>query len=222
MRVGVPAATDRHDNKMAQHDRYERTMMRPLMGEMLNGKRLAIWARHTLWCLATLAGSMFVMACARAADPIVTDVVINAPIDKVWSLLSSGEGYVLMGAAQADMDLRIGGRLRSHDDPRGVLGDARGMQWEIVAYEPQRLLASRPVQVPADLPQGALLLQTWTLVYFNSIAGATTHVRVAMLGYGDDPESQAARAATATRTRTHLERLVKHFRAQCARCERPQ
>ena len=178
-----------------------------------------------LWCAVVCC--FFVMLFlavpqARADEPLVTEAMVNVPIDTVWTVFTTGAGYELMGAAHADVDLRIGGRIRSHSDPKGVLGDAGDTEWEILAYEPQHLLASRPVQIPSDFPQRDAVLKTWHLVYLNSIAGTTTHIRVVTLGYSIDPASLAARAATAQRIRASLDRLVNHYRPGCARCAKPE
>lgn len=167
----------------------------------------------TLW--------LALMANTHAADALVTEAVVNAPLDTVWATFTTAAGYRELGAAQADIDLRLGGRVRTHD-ANGTLGDANGMEREILAFDPQHMLASRPVQVPAAFPQRDAFLQTWTVIYFNSIAGVTTHVRVVTLGFDDSTDSQAARAATEQRHRATLDALVKRYRPQCAHCARQQ
>ena len=46
----------------------------------------------------------------------------------------------------------IGGEIRSHYDPKGSSGDAETIVNEILAYEPERMLAIRIKQAPASLP----------------------------------------------------------------------
>jgi uncharacterized protein YndB with AHSA1/START domain len=174
----------------------------------------ALFASVTIW--------LALLSTGRAADALVTEAVVNAPIEAIWTVFTTADGYRQLGATQADVDLRIGGRLRTHGNANGTLGDANGMEREVLAYDPQHLLTTRPVQVPANFPQRDAFLRTWTVIYFNSIAGATTHVRVVTLGLDDSVDSQAVRAATEQRHRATLDQLVKRYRPQCAHCERPQ
>ena len=39
--------------------------------------------------------------------------VIDAPIEEVWKIFSTSEGYKALGPALAEVDLRIGGTIRS-------------------------------------------------------------------------------------------------------------
>lgn len=172
--------------------------------------------------VASVTLSLALLSSARAAEPLVTEAVVNAPVATLWGLFTTAAGYEALGAAKADVELRVGGRVRLQDDAGGTLDDADSLQREILAFDPQHMLATRPVQVPAQFPDRDAFLQTWTVIYFNSIAGATTHVRVVTLGYDDSPASQAARAATERRHRTTLDGLVKRYRPQCAHCTRPQ
>jgi uncharacterized protein YndB with AHSA1/START domain len=63
---------------------------------------------------------------ALAADEVsfVNEGVIPAPIDEVWRVFSTSEGYKALGPALAEVDLRVGGVIRSRYRADGVLGDA--------------------------------------------------------------------------------------------------
>lgn len=50
--------------------------------------------------------------------------------------------------ALAEGDLRIGGEIRTHYKPDGQLGDAEGIVNEILAFEPERMLAIRVKRRP--------------------------------------------------------------------------
>ena len=53
----------------------------------------------------------------------VTEGFINAPVAEVWRLFTTSAGYQATGVDQAEVDLRVGGLIRSHYDPKGTLGD---------------------------------------------------------------------------------------------------
>jgi len=58
-----------------------------------------------------------------STEPLVRERVIEAPVEELWRVFSTGAGFTKLGPAQAEVDLRIGGRIRTHYDPQGVLGD---------------------------------------------------------------------------------------------------
>ena len=53
------------------------------------------------------------------------------------------EGYTALGPALAEVDLRVGGAIRSRYRADGVLGDAKTIENVILAFEPPRMIALR-------------------------------------------------------------------------------
>ncbi len=156
---------------------------------------------------------------ALAAEPQVTEAFINAAPAEVWRLFTTAEGYKATGVAQADVDLRIGGEIRSHYEPKGKLGDAETIVNEILAYEPERMLAIRVKQAPASLPNRAGLDGTWTVLYFNPAGENMTQVRIIGLGYRDTAESQAMRKFFAEGNRWTLDHIARQYWPKCASCK---
>lgn len=154
-----------------------------------------------------------------AAEPQVTEGFINASPAEVWRVFTTAEGFKATGAAQAQVDLRIGGEIRSHYDPKGRLGDAETIVNEILAYEPERMLAIRVKQSPASLPNRAALDGTWTVLYFSPAGDNMTQVRIIGLGYNNSAESQAMRKFFADGNRSTLEHIAKQYWPKCALCK---
>jgi uncharacterized protein YndB with AHSA1/START domain len=123
----------------------------------------------------------------------VNEGIVNAPIEDVWHVWSTSDGYRALGVALADVDLRIGGIIRSRFSPDGSLGDQQTIENEILAYEPPRMIAIRIHKIPADFPFKHAWKHTWTVVTLTPLDGGRTQVRAASLGYGTDQESQAMR-----------------------------
>src|SRR5687768_1631355 len=146
--------------------------------------------RVSQW-LAVLAAA-FMVSAVHAAEPQVTEGFVNAPVADVWRIFTTSEGFKATGVAHAEVDLRIGGTIRTHYDPKGTLGDPGTIVNEILAYEPERMLTIRIKQAPASFPYRTAMRSTWTVLYFTP-SGEMTHVRIVGLGYQDDPESQAMR-----------------------------
>lgn len=178
--------------------------------------------------LALLAGLN--TAALQAAEPQVTEGFVNAPVAEVWRLFTTSEGYKALGPTQAEVDLRVGGTIRSHygapadpasgSDRGGKLGDPETIVNEILAYDPQRMLAIRISQAPAGFPYPAAKEGTWTVIYFTKSGEDMTHVRIVGLGYRDDPQSQAMRRFFAEGNRWTLDHIAKQYWPKCALCEK--
>jgi len=176
-------------------------------------------ARRRVLHLLTAAAGWFAAA-AWGAEPQVTEGFINAPAAEVWRLFTTSEGYLATGAAHAEVRLAVGGEIRSHYDPKGKLGDAQTIVNEILAYEPERMLAIRIKQAPASFPHRAAVAGTWTVIYFNPAGENMTHVRIVGLGYDDSTGSQAMRQFFAEGNRWTLDHVAKRYWPKCKLCEK--
>jgi len=155
---------------------------------------------------------------ASASAPQVTEGFVNAPIAEVWRLFTTSDGFKTTGAAQAEVDLRVGGLIRAHYDPKGSLGDPETVVNEILAYEPQRMLALRIKQPPASFPYRDAVAGTWTVIYFTPSGQDMTHVRIVGLGYRDEAQSQAMRQFFENGNRATLDHIAQRYWPKCKLC----
>lgn len=179
-----------------------------------HGRAFRRWSAGMFFCIAWL----WTAGAVQAAEPQVTEGFINAAPAEVWRIFTTAEGYKQTGAAQAEVDLRIGGTIRSHYDPKGQLGDAKTIVNEILAYEPERMLALRIKQAPADFAWPEAITDTWTVIYLTPAGDNMTQVRIIGLGYTDSAQSQAMRKFFAEGNRTTLEHIAKGYWPKCAKC----
>jgi uncharacterized protein YndB with AHSA1/START domain len=177
-----------------------------------NGVRVVVMLGLVLGGLALLTRP------ALAAGPEVTEGFINTSPAEVWRIFTTAEGYKLTGAALAEVDLKIGGMIRSHYNPEGKLGDAETIVNEILAYEPERMLAIRIKQAPAGFPYKDAVAGTWTVIYMTPAGDNMTQVRIIGLGYTDTPQSQAMRKYFAEGNRWTLDHIGKRFWPKCPKC----
>lgn len=153
-------------------------------------------------------------AAARPADtsPLVVEAVLKAPVSEVWKLFSTPEGYRKFGVAQCEMDFRVGGRIRSHYDPQGVLGDDGTIEQEVLAYEPERMVAFRISRPPRDFPfSRATWEPTWSVATLTDLGSGRTHLRLSGLGYTTSEESQKMREFFANGNAWVMQHLQKQF-----------
>ena len=123
----------------------------------------------------------------------VNEGTVNAPINEVWKVWSTSEGYKAVGVALADVDLRVGGLIRARYAADGTLGDDQTIENEILAFEPPRMIAIRIHKTPSNFPFKDAWKHTWTVVTLTALPDGRTHVRAASLGFGTDSESVAMR-----------------------------
>lgn len=126
-------------------------------------------------------------------SPQVTEGVVRASAAEVWAVFTTAEGFMKLGVAKCDLDFRVGGLIRSHYNPDGVLGDEGTIQNQFIAYEPMRMIAFRVHQPPKGFPFPNAWKDTWSVVTLTDLGDGTTHVRLAGLGYDATEESQKMR-----------------------------
>jgi len=150
-------------------------------------------------------------------SPIVAEGMVNAPPAEVWRVFTTGEGFKSLGPAKADVDLRVGGLIRAHYKPDGVLGDAGTIQNRILAFEPQRMLTIQIDSPPAGFPFMDVYKNMWTVITLTD-AGADgglgrTHLRIAAMGFGPEEQSLKMRDFFRTGNDWTLKTLQSKFDA---------
>ncbi len=145
--------------------------------------------------------------------PLVIEGDVDATPAVVWNLFTTKEGLESWMAAHADVDLRIGGVMRAHYDPKGVLGDPRTIGNTILAYEPERMLTIKATGLPEGFPFPTAIASMWTVIYFDSAADSRTHVRIVSLGIPDDEEGKKLYTFFERGNRVTLEHLQKRAKA---------
>lgn len=121
--------------------------------------------------------------------------VVAAPVDDVWAAFTTGDGIVkAWGVAKAEVDFRIGGTIKTHDEPDGVIGDGGTIVHTILAYEPGRMLALKTTRPPDTAPEFVKLIcrEGWFVVRLEPLTAHRTRFTATMMGFGDGPDFDAA------------------------------
>lgn len=148
---------------------------------------------------------------AHAADRIVSEAMIDAPVATVWAAWTTTDGLKAWLAPQADIDLRLDGLMRANYNPQGTLGDPGTIENRILAYEPERLLVIRVAQAPEGFPFRTIAGEMWTVLHFTPTPDGKTHLRVVGLGFGPGEEAQKMRAFFQQGNDFTLAQLHKHL-----------
>ncbi len=133
-------------------------------------------------------------AATANTNPVVTEGDFDVPVEKLWWVFSTDDGFKMLGAAKAKIDFRVGGKMQSHYNPAGVIGDEGTIENTILAYEPNRVLAWRITKPPKNFPFMNAYQGVWCVATFTDVGEGKSHLRLAQVGYTAEEESQKMRA----------------------------
>ena len=163
---------------------------------------------------AVMVTVITVVALAADQPPLIHEGVVDASVDEVWLAFTSKDGLESWMAAHAAIDLWIGGRMMTHYDPKGTLGDPKTIENTILAFEPKRMLSFKVSKPPEGFPFPNAVKNMWTVIYFEPLSPLKTQFREVSLGFGDDEESQKMREFFDRGNAATLAQLQKHFGAK--------
>ena len=170
--------------------------------------------------MTTIRVVLFTLAAAAAAvpaagqTPLVHEAIVEAPAEQVWAAFTTAEGLRSWMAPHVEIDLRVGGLMRTNYNASGSLGDPATITNRLLAFDPQRMLAMQVSRPPDGLPFPNAIRQMWTVIYFDRVDDRRTRVRSVGLGFTDDPESQKMRAFFDQGNAATLKALQKRFAAE--------
>lgn len=148
---------------------------------------------------------------AQNVSPVVTEAIVEAPLDSVWAAWTTSDGLRAWLAPETDIDLRVGGLMRANYDPAGELGDGNTIENAVLSFEPQRMLSIRVIKAPTDFPFPNAIRDMWTVLYFYEAGPDRTKLRIVSLGFGRDEESQRMRTFFEHGNRVTVQALQRRF-----------
>lgn len=121
-------------------------------------------------------------------------VELGATPEEIFKCFTTGDGLVkLWSVAQAEVDFRVGGQIRTRYDREKRIGEPGTITNTILAYEPDRMLA-----IKATAPDGAgehirAICETgWSVLTLEPVGPRRTRLTVTGFGYGEGPEFDKA------------------------------
>ena len=134
-----------------------------------------------------------------------------APLEDVWTAVTTKQGQESWMVAHSEIDLAIGGRMRTHYDPKGKLGDPKTIENTIICYDPKRMFSIKVSKPPEGFPFPNAVKNMWTIMYFEADVPEATRVRIVGLGFGEDDESKQMRAFFDRGNAFTLKKLQERF-----------
>ena len=157
-----------------------------------------------LFCWSAMPSS------AAELEPVVTEAVVNAPVESVWKAFTEKSVIEQWMVAKTEIELKIGSTWRTSYSKDSNLNDDTAIHHSILAFDPGRMLAFRTIRTPKNFPFPAIT-KTWTVGYFEPAGAGKTRVTVRMMGFEDDDQGRQMRAFFERGNKTELDALVKYF-----------
>ena|SRR5436190_9620254 len=147
---------------------------------------------------------------AATTDPVVTEAVLNAPVQAVWKAWTTTAGLEAWLVGKTEIDLKVGGIWLTNYNKESNLEDDTTIQHTILAFDPGHMITFRTTKPPANFPYPGIT-QTWTVTYFESAGTGKTRVTARMFGFGEDEQSQKMRAFFERGNKSEMDKAVKFF-----------
>jgi uncharacterized protein YndB with AHSA1/START domain len=152
--------------------------------------------------------------CADEVNPLVHEGIVDAPLEQVWAAYTTQAGLESWMVAHAEIDLKVGGLMKTTYDPKVAVDDAKAIHNTILSYEPMRMVSFRVTKAPQGFPFPNAIKNMWTVVYFEAQGEKATRVREVSMGFGNDDESKKMREFFNRGNAVTMERFQKRFAAK--------
>jgi phenylpropionate dioxygenase-like ring-hydroxylating dioxygenase large terminal subunit len=96
-------------------------------------------------------------------------------------------------APLVEIELAVGGKIRSNYNPEGHIGDATTIENTILSFDPRRMLSLKATRFPEGSPFAEVAKETWSVFRFSEVAPGQTKITVIGLGYDESEESRQMR-----------------------------
>jgi uncharacterized protein YndB with AHSA1/START domain len=147
----------------------------------------------------------------------VTEGIIDAPVEAVWDALATKKGQEAWNVAHAEIDLKVGGKMLTHYDAKGKIGDPNTIENVVLAFEPKKMLAIKVGKPPEKFPFKEAVKNVWHVMYFEDAGPGRTRLRLVGLGYGSDEESKKLLAFFEKGNAFTLKKLQEHYAGKKSR-----
>lgn len=161
-----------------------------------------------------LALWVFLLGASVAAAPneAYSEAVIDASAQQAWDAFTTKAGLESWMVAKADVDLRVGGMMRTRYASEGELGDEHTIHNQILSLDAPRSYSVRIAKPPKDFPFMNAYPAVWSAVVFDPVSPDKTRVSIRMQGFGQDEEAQKMRSFFLRGNQYTLDKLAQKFK----------
>ena len=143
---------------------------------------------------------------------LVHEVMVDAPVARAWAAYTTTEGWRAWVTPNAEVDLRVGGVIRTNYRKSGKLTDDDAIVNHIINYVPERVLTIQAELAP-HFPEvlKSREKQLYNVVTFQSLPDNKTKIVSYGTGYRDTPELQKMLKFFVKANESTLLELVKYL-----------
>ena len=120
---------------------------------------------------------------------LIQELKVNAPLEDVWTAYTTKEGWEKWAVPLAEVDLRVGGYIRSNYNAEGVIGDSTTIVTHIINYVPNKLItlqAELSDNFPQFMKEDAKDL--YNVIYLDELENGETQIKSFGIGYKNNPK----------------------------------
>ncbi|MFK7799319.1 MAG: SRPBCC domain-containing protein [Aureispira sp.] len=120
---------------------------------------------------------------------LIQAFTVKAPIDSVWKAYTTKEGWEQWAVPMAEIDLKVGGFIKTNYNKKGHIGDSTTIVVHIVNYVPKRLItlqAELTDNFPDFMKKDAKGF--YNIIYFDELEHGLTSVKSFGIGYKNTPK----------------------------------
>lgn len=148
---------------------------------------------------------------AEGRFTLVHQIVVGAPVEEVWTAISTAEGWRTWAVPVAWDSPIEPATIETSYSPTATPGDPTTIRQHVIHAIPGHLLIFRTVKAPDDFPHFAVYREVTGSIELQSLDGARTHVRLTSAGYPDNEAGRMLMGFFRAGNRTTLEQLHHRF-----------
>lgn len=120
---------------------------------------------------------------------LIQEFVVNAPIDAVWNAYTTKKGWESWAAPLAEVDLKVGGFIKTNYNKAGKIGDSTTIVTHIVNYVPKKLITLQ-AEITDNFPEFIKkeAKDFYNIIYFDKRGDGSTSVKSFGIGYKNNPK----------------------------------
>ncbi len=120
---------------------------------------------------------------------LIQELTVKAPVDSVWKAYTNKEGWESWAVPLAEIDLKVGGYIKTNYNEQGVIGDSTTIVTHIVNYVPERLITLQ-AEISGNFPEFMRddARDFYNVVYFDELENGHTNIKSFGIGYKKNPK----------------------------------
>ena len=162
--------------------------------------------------VGALSGVLLCVTAVSADDRVLRhEVILDAPVEEVWKAFTTSEGVRNWMAPVGEVDLRIGGSIKTNYNRQAKIGDPGTIVHHILSYEPGRMISTQ-FTAPETAPAHAKTAQAvWWVARMEPLPDGRTRLTYTGIGWGEGPEWEESYRFFNSGNAWTLQQLANYF-----------